>query len=249
MSTSHPQFEGLQNNWNTPKEKPASVVIRAFRATDDLSSCKRFLQGHVDIIAAYGFKLTSTSESWMYDPNTYVIIVESKDRQRTFGGARLQMRSPGNPLPVEGAIGEEAPEIFGFLEERKNVRLAEICGLWNSVNVAGLGIGSVYSIRTAIALGALVGIDEMIALCSVYTFRVAHKYGFNVLDTIGKDGAIAYPAVNQTSYLTYQSNVGLLPNSSDEERNLIMELRKQPVQVKKDNGNPSQLEIFYQLQI
>jgi hypothetical protein len=249
MSTSHPQFEGLHSKLNAQKEHLESIVIRAFRATDDLPSCKRFLQGHIDIIAAYGFKVTSTEESWMYDPNTYVVIVESKDRKKTYGGARLQMKSSGYPLPVEGAIGIEAPEIYSFLEEKRGVRLAELCGLWNSINVAGMGIGSVYSIRTAIALGGLVGIDEMIALCSVYTYRMAHKYGFKVLESIGDKGSIAYPVVNQISYLTHQADVNLLPNSNDEERNLIMELRKNPVQVKKDNDNPNNLEIFYQLQV
>jgi hypothetical protein len=249
MSTSHPQFEGFQNRLNSQKENLESIVIRGFRAIDDLSSCQRFLQGHIDVIAAFGFKLSSATEAWMYDPNTYVVIVESHDRKRTFGGARLQMRSPSNPLPVEGAIGIEAPEIFSFLEEKRDRRLAEICGLWNSVNVAGMGVGSVYSIRSAIALGELVGIEEMIALCSVHTYRMAHKYGFQLIQEIGNQGAIPYAGANQTAHITYQPNISHLPNSNEEERNLIMDLRKKPVQVKKDNGNPSELEIFYQLQI
>lgn len=247
MSTSQPQFEGYQHRLNSQKEELESITIRAFRAVDDLDSCHRFLQGHLDVISAFGFKLSSATESWMLDPKTYVVIVESNDRSRTFGGARLQFRSPNNPLPVEGAIGVEAPEIYPFLEQHSE--LAEICGLWNSVNVAGMGIGSVYSIRAAIALAGMVGVKEMVALCSVHTYRMAHRYGFNLLQEIGNKGAIPYAGAHQTAHLTYQFDVEGLPNSVEAERNLIMDLRKNPDQVIKDNGNPSELQVHYKLGI
>lgn len=249
MSTSNPPLEGLARLLARSRIQLDSISIRAFRAIDDRESATRFSLGHKAVITAFGFELSSAKESWLDDPNTYVVIIESQDRVHTYGGSRIQKYSTELKLPAECAIGLEAPEIHDFIQNHGNSSFAEICGLWNSIAVAGLGIGSVFSIRAAIALAGLIGVKEMIALCSVHTYRAAHKYGFNLLKEVGNGGMIPYAGAHQTASLTFQYDVDGLPNSDEKERNIIRDLRINPSQVTQEYGNSSPLEIHYNLNI
>ena len=49
--------------------------IRAFRAVDDFESCMKFRLGHLGVLEAFGFKLSSATEEWMFNPDTYVIVI------------------------------------------------------------------------------------------------------------------------------------------------------------------------------
>ena len=215
-------------NINSPEKHLSEISIRSFRAVDDLESCMRFREGHLGVLEAFGFKLTSSTEEWMFDPGTHVIIIESIDRKITYGGSRLQLLGSKLELPIQSAVGEDIPNLDEFLMSR-NGPVAELCGLWNSVAVAGLGIGSVYSIRSAIALGGLLGYNEMVALCSAFTYRISHKYGFRLVDSLGEGGKVFYAGANQYAHLTHQPNIIELTDSDEIERVKIYEIRTNPI--------------------
>ena len=214
---------------------------------DDLESCMRFREGHLGVLEAFGFKLTSSTEEWMFDPGTHVIIIESMDRKITYGGSRLQLLGSKLELPIQSAVGEDIPNLDEFLMSR-NGPVAELCGLWNSVAVAGLGIGSVYSIRSAIALGGLLGYNEMVALCSAFTYRISHKYGFRLVDSLGEGGKVFYAGANQYAHLTHQPNIIELTDSDEIECVKIKEIRTNPI-LKTDEIIGDRLtSIYYHIQ-
>lgn len=218
----------MSYNINSPEKHLNEISIRSFKAIDDLESCMRFREGHLGVLEAFGFKLTSSTEEWMFDPGTHVIIIESVDRKITYGGSRLQLFGSKLELPIQSAVGEDVPDLNEFLKSRKGP-VAELCGLWNSVAVAGLGIGSVYSIRSAIALGGLLGYGEMIALCSAFTYRISHKYGFRLVETLGEGGKIFYAGANQYAHITHQPNIIEMTDSDEIERIKINEIRSNPI--------------------
>ncbi len=218
----------MSYNINSPEKHLNEISIRSFKAIDDLESCMRFREGHLGVLEAFGFKLTSSTEEWMFDPGTHVIIIESVDRKITYGGSRLQLLGSKLELPIQSAVGEDVPDLNEFLKSRKGP-VAELCGLWNSVAVAGLGIGSVYSIRSAIALGGLLGYGEMIALCSAFTYRISHKYGFRLVETLGEGGKIFYAGANQYAHITHQPNIIEMTDSDEIERIKISEIRSNPI--------------------
>jgi len=201
------------------------------------------------VIENFGLKLSSANEEWMLKPSVYVIIIESLDQSQVYGGSRIEIFEDGAHLPIEAAVFSEAPEISSFLISRKEYRIAEICGLWNSLAVAGLGIGSTYSIRCGIALASLINVNELVALCSPYTYRIAHNYGFQLLECVGANGAIPYAGANEIAHVTYQDNIQTLPGSSDEERNFILDLRKNPIQTRIENGRKGILKVQYDLSL
>jgi len=237
----------MSYNINSPEKHLSEISIRSFRAIDDLDSCMRFREGHLGVLEAFGFKLTSSTEEWMFDPGTHVIIIESLDRKTTYGGSRLQLLGSKLELPIQGAVGEDISNLDEYLFSRKGP-VAELCGLWNSVAVAGLGIGSVYSIRSAIALGGLLGYQEMIALCSAFTNRISHKYGFRLVESLGEGGKIFYEGANQYAHITHQKDVINLLNSDEIEKLKIQEVRLSPISKVDEIIGDGLTSIHYQIQ-
>lgn len=224
------------------------ISIRAFRAIDDLESCMKFRTGHLGVLEAFGFELSSSKEDWMSDPNTYVVIIESRDGSKTYGGSRIQLFGGSLKLPIESAIGDEVPELDEFLKSRQG-QIAELCGLWNSVAVAGLGIGSTYSIRSAIALAKLLGFNQMVALCSAFTYRISHRYGFNLVKELAEGGKIYYPGANQYAHITYQNDLEMLPGTDQGEFERILEIYNNPKLETEAKLGDNLVRIIYNLQI
>ena len=117
------------------------IKIRVFRAVDEPATTEKFIEGHMKILKAFGIAMiTSANSDWFNDTNTYVIIAESTDGNKVFGGARLQIAGGENILPIEKAISELDVKIHETVRKYEIHGTAEVCGFWNSREVAGLGI-------------------------------------------------------------------------------------------------------------
>jgi len=121
------------------------VKVRIVRAIDDVDATEKYIFGHHKVLESYGItKVTSADRSWALNPHVYLILFESVEDQRILGGGRIQLRTQNFPLPFELAVREIDPKIEEYLSEFKDLEVAEYCGLWNSREVAGYGIGSIY---------------------------------------------------------------------------------------------------------
>ena len=75
------------------------LKIRAFRAIDDQYTCEKFVVGHRHVLESIGVtKVTSSKNEWMVNPAVFVIIVESQDREKVFGGARVHVSGGNNSV-------------------------------------------------------------------------------------------------------------------------------------------------------
>src|ERR1700740_927030 len=129
------------------------IRIRAFRATDDPETCRKFIAGHRKVLSIYGIEnITTNTDDWMFNPSIFVIVVETLDGEKLYGGARIQAADGIHPLPIEEATGKMDPRIYGIVREHAKNGAAELSGLWNSKEVAGLGIGSLFPSRVAMAM-------------------------------------------------------------------------------------------------
>ena len=230
--------------------RPEKIRIRAFRAPDDISSSVKFHQGHSEVLSSYGLKLTSANPSWIEDQDCYVVLVESLDGTQSYGGARIQISTPEIQLPLESAIGYLEPRIYDVVKVLRPEGTAEICGLWNSAVVAGMGIGSTFSIRCAFAVAGSLNIKSMFALCSPYTYRMAASFGFLKMRELGTDGVLPYPSEKQVAIVTFQDDVKLMNNASEAERTFIFNLRTNPSQITaEDVGKTNPIEVHYSLEL
>src|SRR6516225_9828387 len=127
------------------------IRIRAFRAIDEKDTCEKFVEGHMKILKVFEITMiTSANISWVTDPYTYVIVAESMETGKVLGGARIQIAGGKLQLPLERAIHDLDNRIHDYIKQYIPDGTGELCGLWNSREIAGLGIGSMHLTRTAV---------------------------------------------------------------------------------------------------
>ena len=203
------------------------IRIRAFRATDDQDTCIKFIEGHRKVLSIYGIEnITTNSDTWMYSRSIFVIVVESLDGEKIFGGVRLQCADGIIPLPIEEAVGKMDPKVIEIVKESSLNGAAEISGLWNSKEVAGLGIGSFFPSRATFVIAEQLGIDTFFALCAPATVRFNQWLGSKTLKRIGNNGTFYYPKLDLIATACIHEDLGELRDAHLREKEKIMFLRK-----------------------
>ncbi len=173
------------------------IRIRAFRATEDQDTCLKFIEGHKKVLSIYGLENISTNvDSWIYNPSIFVVVVEPLDGEKLYGGVRLQCADLIHPLPIEDAIGKMDRTIHEIVKQSSQSGAAEISGLWNSKEVAGLGIGSFFPSRSTFVIAEQLGISTFFALCAPATVRFNQWLGSKVLTRVGNNGTFYYPKLD-----------------------------------------------------
>lgn len=224
--------------------------IVAFRAIDKPDLCDKFIEGHRRVLSGIGVhKLTSSRDEWASNRASFVVLVESLDGQKVLGGARLQAADGITRLPLEDATGYMDARVYDLIYDYSLEGVAEVCGLWNSAEVSGMGIGSIFLIRSALAMSNQIGLKAMFALCSPFTTRIAGNYGFLTEESIGNKGTFYYPKLDLLATLTVQKDAEGLSNASDLEKDRIMDLRKTPLQLTMELARRKIVEIDYSLML
>jgi len=225
------------------------LVIKAFRAIDNIESCQKYVDGHSKVLRIYGIAMiTSAKVKWFDDPDTYVILVESENGEKMYGGARIQVAKGNYPLPIEDALTNFDNNIHSFVNDMIPEGTAELCGLWNSREVAGLGVGSIFLGRVGVALAMQLKIKTLYALCAPATVANCMRVGFLVDERLGDKGTFYYPKEGLVATAVLLNDVSELSAADAEERSKIMDLRKTPVQEKTELAPRGQeIEIQYEL--
>ena len=220
------------------------IFIRAFRAVDDEATCYKFSEGHSKLLEIYGVtKITSNNIEWIYRKGTIVITVESEDRTRVYGGARIEMSDGVTPLPMQNAVAHYDPRVNTIVTPGS----AELCGLWNSREIAGMGIGSVLLIRVAAALMGLLPIKQNFMFCAPSTVRMGSRIGGILVKDIGNNGLFYYPKDDLITTALIVPDPLTLSHADPAERELIFELRNNPNAFKKETGPKGKMEVQYEL--
>ncbi|WP_257669517.1 hypothetical protein [Parapedobacter tibetensis] len=228
-----------------------SVTFRAFRATDEPESCARFIEGHRKVLEIYGITMiTSNKALWTSHPNTYVVLVESKADGRLFGGARLQIADNELMLPIEEAVGKVDAKIHEVIRQHSEGQMtAELCGLWNSREVAGYGIGSAYLTKAIIVLARKLKVKSLFALCAPATVRMGGRAGFVIERSLGNDGFFNYPKLDLVATAMVIRDVNELSHATEDNQLFIKEFDKTPIQSRVEKGPKGELMVEYNLSL
>ncbi|WP_246858877.1 hypothetical protein [Chitinophaga sp. XS-30] len=223
------------------------IKVRAFIAPEDPEACMRFYEGHSKLLEIhFGIaKITSGNVDWINHKNTIVIIVEDETGTKTYGGARVQLADGVIPLPIETAIGKYDPKIYTDVRPGS----AEICGMWNSKEVAGMGIGSLILCRVAVALMSQLPIDQVHVLCAPITTRMGKRVGAVIDTSLGNEGIFYYPKDDFIATAMIIKDVDVLSSAEARERELMFELRKNFNQLRTETGPKGNFEVYYQLSL
>jgi hypothetical protein len=228
------------------------IKIRAFRAIDDPKTCLKYINGHRHVLSIYGIEnITTNTDDWMYNPAIFVIVVESLDGDKLYGGARVQVANGVTPLPIEEATGKMDPKIYEVIKYYSQFGAAELSGLWNSKEVAGFGIGSLFPSRVAVAIAEQIGVEVLFTLCSPTTVRFKTWMGGKELDCVGNKGTFYYPKLDLLATALYTEDAINLPDAHPREREKIFFLRENPIHIAEEKSpfKNKLVKIHYSLKI
>ncbi|GIV32600.1 MAG: hypothetical protein KatS3mg031_0135 [Chitinophagales bacterium] len=219
------------------------ISIRAFRAVDEPHTCELFYEGHVNVLRSYGVEpISSAKKEWFNNPQVYVVIAQMDDQ--IVGGAKLHKVGGTQPLPLEEAVGAMDKRVYDLVK-RYAPHTGEGCGLWNSKLVAGMGISYILS-RTVIAMTVMLGVSRMFAFSSDHTLGMFREFGFHIVRKVGKNGDFEYPSAQYISRILL-INTQTLSRALPYNREVMLSLRKNPQQRRKERGPKGELEIEYNL--
>ena len=226
------------------------IKLRLYRAIDDPESCQKFIIGHRHVLENIGVtKVTSSRDAWTQNPGVYVLLVEDTADGRVLGGARVHIADKDHRLPVEEATSFLDPKVVDIVNEHIPAGTGEICGLWNSREVAGMGIGAVFLTRAAVAISTQIGLSTLFALCAPYTVAMAQNVGYEIETSVGKNGTFYYPKLDLVATFMILRDVDVLSKAIPEERDPIMELRSNPVIERTELYRNKEVHLFYHLKL
>lgn len=226
------------------------VRIKAFRAIDEPALCDKFILGHSRVLTSVGVtEVSSSSHDWKYNPASFVILCESQDEEKVFGGVRVHAFGGNQELPMEEATHEMDSSVSEHIHRYAKYGTGELCGLWNSIEVAGMGIGAVYLIRSAIAVLDQLQLGTLWAFCSPFSARIARNYSFLKYPHVGNEGTFYYPKIDLLATVCLVDDTAVLKDGNQAEVSRIFELRKQPNQNVAEENRGKRINIDYQLEI
>lgn len=194
--------------------------------------------------------MTSSNEEWPSNPGTYVLVVEDSDSKEVMGGARVDTSHGNTPLPIASATGYMDPKVNEVIaRESEKGGTGEICGLWNSRKVAGLGFGSLFLTRAAVALTTQIKVGSLFALCAPYTIATAESFGYRTLTEVGNEGTFYYPKLDLLATAMLLPNTEDLRDASELESERVSSLRKDPEQRFVEQSKRREVEIQYLLNL
>lgn len=228
------------------------IRIRAFRAPEDIETCKKFIIGHRRVLEIYGISnITTNTEDWMFSPATFVIVVETLDGEKLYGGTRVQAADGKTLLPIETATSKMDPKIHDVVNFYAQNGTAELSGLWNSKEVAGYGIGSFFPIRAALVVLEQLGLESIFFLCSPLTVRFNKWVGSRIITEVGNAGTFYYPKLDLLATAAVLEKAIELPDAQPRERARIHMMRQNLVMVNHEKSPFKNIDInvHYDLRI
>lgn len=203
-----------------------NLYFKAFRAVNDRAACMKFIEGHTHVLEIYGItQITSAKIDWVLNPDVYVVQVTAEENGKALAGGRIHVANGVHLLPIETAVGTMDEKIHELVSSNMANGIGEFCGLWNSWEIAGMGIGSIHLGRTFIALAHHLKLKKLLGLCAPATYRNSLRVGFRVLRELGVNGKFYYPAEDLTATGLIIEDLENLPDAAEEERNMIKRLR------------------------
>jgi hypothetical protein len=224
-------------------------ILSLHRASDNYLLCEKFVRGHRQLLAANDVDLGPVDTSWFNSTDVFLLVVRRADADEILGGAKLVIFDNNENLPLLKLLGEDYPELIGYLREYSKNGLVEISGLWNSRSVAGLGLGSEQLIRTSIAICGLLNIESVVTFCSPFVTRFAELYGFSPLSQFGEYGSIPFPDNRWMSTINILRDPLIMSSADPSEKNLIFELREKPNQTRNFISRGKEITIKFELEL
>lgn len=226
------------------------IQIRAFRAVDEPDVCTEYVKGHQLVLKDYGVSnVTSGIPVWLNNPFVYMVVAEDLDTRTLVGGIRVQMADGILPLPIVTAIGHMDHRVVDTVDYyREHGGVGELCGLWNSKQVAGMGISMLLT-RASIAIIKQIDFKTLVGICADYTLPMFSRVGFVIDRSMGENGEFAYPNPNYVTRVLGILNAETLETAQEYDKERMLSLRQNLTQIRMEEGPKGNVEVEYSLQL
>jgi hypothetical protein len=201
------------------------------------------------VLKDYGIEsITSNNQSWFNNPHVYCYVAFDKNKELV-GGIRIQIANGLDPLPVEKAVGEMDGRIYDLIRHYAiEGGVGELCGLWNSKSVKGVGI-SVVLVRAAISTINQLRFQTLAGICAGYSLQMFQNVGFVIDHRLGSNGDFQYPNENYIAHVVGILNGATLSTAASIDREKMLSLRGMPVQICEETGSKGKFTVNYNLEI
>lgn len=218
----------------------------AFRAINDPIRCQKFIEGHRQVLESIGVKkVTSANDSWVNNPDVIVVIVESEEDGLIYGGARIHRANADYPLPMVEAIEDLDSSIKGVIEKDIDAGTGEICGMWNSRKITGLGIGAIFMSKACLALTPKLNLTSLYALFAPVTVKLGLEMGYEILTQVGNNGTFYYPKLDLIATAMKMYDSENLPMTTQAHRDSIFKIRDNDTLVIEENYRGREIKLTY----
>ncbi|HRN40799.1 MAG TPA: hypothetical protein PK649_01845 [Vicingus sp.] len=223
--------------------------VTAFKAIDNPTLCDEYIEGHITVLKEYGVPMvTSGKPIWNTNPNVYCVIAQRSDNGKMIGGIRLQIADGITPLPVEEAISPLDKGIHEMVKEYFDEGVGELCGLWNSKEVAGVGISFIL-VRAAISIVNQLQFKTLMGICAEYSLQMFTNVGFVIDKSLGENGEFPYPTDEYITRVLGIMNAYTLETAYSYDKERMLGLRKNVVQQREETGKKGVFSVDYNLNI
>jgi hypothetical protein len=225
------------------------IKISVYRSIDRPGDCEDYIKGHVQVLKDYGIEsITSNNNLWVNNPNMYCFIA-TDDEDELVGGIRIQVADGVYPLPVEDAVRKMDHRIVDLIRHYAiNGGVGELCGLWNSRKIKGLGV-SVILVRAAISTINQLQFQTLSGICAEYSLKMFESVGFVTNTGLGNNGTFVYPNENYIARVVGILNGSTLSTATPLDRERMLSLRLRPQQRRTESGPKGDFEVDYDLRV
>jgi hypothetical protein len=207
------------------------------------------MEGHMNVLKIYGItEITTANTDWFFNPSVYVLLAEEQNSNQVLGGVRIHIYGGTQPLPIEDAISEMDFSIHEMVKTHALNGTGELCGLWNSREIAGFGISGLL-LRSGVSVTNQLSLNSLFALCAPITVPLVGKYGFVIEKSLGKEGTFFYPKSDLLATAVIIYDLKKLEHSEKAEQSAIWDLQKNIIQTRIEWGPKGELQIEYNLKI
>lgn len=197
--------------------------IVCFRAVDHPDLCRKYVEGHINVLKDYGVtSVTSSNPTWTKNPNAYCIVAMRDDEM--FGGIRIHKSDGINPLPMELGVSSIDPRVTYEIDKFIPTGCGEQCGLWNSKKTRGYGVSWIL-VNSSIAILPQLGIHKLFGLASDYSMFLFSPAGFEIQRKFGNNGDFNYPTEKYIARVVVIEDCYALPTSGKKEVNFVTQIR------------------------
>lgn len=170
------------------------VVLKILRASEDVVLCQAMVEGHKRVLHAYGIKnISSFNTDWFGRDDVILIVAMSADGNKILAGTRLQSGDNPEDFPLYQAVGHMDEGLKPWLSNLLKDGTMELNGMWNSIELAGMGLGVEWMVQSAMASMSILDLRNILALTSPVTRKMRDKMGWSIKDQFGDDGYFKYP--------------------------------------------------------